>query len=51
MKYFIFSFLLTTSILFSQKLNGIVYEVGGDENQIPLPGVNIFWAGTQISCG
>jgi len=48
MKIFFLSFLFLSSILYSQKLSGIIYEVTENGNNVPLPGVNIFWAGTQI---
>ena len=32
----------------AQTLKGIVYEMGENQNKIPLIGTNIFWEGTQI---
>jgi outer membrane receptor for ferrienterochelin and colicins len=48
MKLLLLSFFLCASVLFSQKLNGIIYEQTENGKNIPLPGVNIFWANTII---
>jgi outer membrane receptor for ferrienterochelin and colicins len=48
MKLLLLSFFLCASVLFSQKLNGIIYEQSENGKNTPLPGVNIFWANTLI---
>ena len=48
MKLLLLSFFLCASVLFSQKLNGIIYEQSEYGKNTPLPGVNIFWANTTI---
>ena len=48
MKILLLSFFLCASALFSQKLNGIIYEQSENGKNTPLPGVNIFWANTLI---
>lgn len=32
----------------AQTLKGIVYEIDENQNEIPLVGTNIFWAGTEV---
>lgn len=32
---------------FAQEYKGIVYELNDEGEQAPLPGVNIYWYGTQ----
>ena len=41
-------FIMHTSLLsVSQVLNGIVYELDEERKEVPLPGVNVYWLGTQ----
>ncbi len=35
------------SIMKAQEYQGIVYETNNEAKNLPLPGVNIYWAGTQ----
>ena len=40
--------MLFTIVSFGQEVVGHVYELDENEKKIPLPGVNIYWAGTQL---
>lgn len=40
-------YLLVTIFSFGQQISGHVYELDEQDNKIPLPGVNIYWDGTQ----
>jgi len=40
-------FSLAWTYTFSQKIQGYVYELDGQQQKSPLPGANIFWAGTS----
>lgn len=48
MRLLLVLFLLFVSIIYSQKLNGVVYENSENGENTPLAGVNIYWANTQI---
>lgn len=48
MQYIFLLFLFCVSTLNAQKLNGTIYENLENGKTTPLPGVNIFWANTQI---
>jgi hypothetical protein len=48
-KYFITTlFFLAVIPGFSQKIQGFVYELDGEQKKLPLPGANVFWAGTTM---
>lgn len=39
--------ILSSNHIFSQNIKGIVYELNQQKEKNPLPGVNLYWAGTQ----
>jgi outer membrane receptor for ferrienterochelin and colicins len=46
--YIVFIFLMFIAIpAFSQKIQGYVYELDEMQQKLPLPGANVFWAGTS----
>jgi len=48
-KYFLMIFLILAGMSsFSQKIQGYVYELDGDQKKLPLPGANVFWSGTTL---
>lgn len=44
--FLIFMFLLPGMASVGQKLQGHVFELNGERQKMPLPGANVFWAGT-----
>ena len=40
-------YLFVTIFSFGQQISGHVYELDEQDNKVPLPGVNIYWNGTQ----
>ena len=48
-RYFlVIVFILAGISSFSQKIQGYVYELDGEKKKLPLPGANVFWAGTTL---
>ena len=45
--YILFITLISQSVFAQQKISGTIYENTAEEN-MPLPGVNVYWADTQI---
>ena len=49
MKHIIYILLLFPALLFSQgELKGVIMEANEKDDQIPLPGANVYWLGTTI---
>lgn len=48
MRFLLTLFLLCVSFISAQNLEGVILENLGNGKSNPLPGVNIFWAGTQL---
>jgi outer membrane receptor for ferrienterochelin and colicins len=44
----LFLLILAGMTAFSQKIQGYVYELEGDQKKLPLPGANVVWAGTTL---
>jgi hypothetical protein len=42
----IFTLIIIAAPVFSQKIQGYVYELGEEQEKLPLPGANVFWEGT-----